>query len=277
MVLAVPGVPSLLGTPLPRVLIPYYHRVYEGGDRSLYELGIRRDLFRKQLSDLQRLYRFVPLDEAIEAGISGRVQHRLASLTFDDGYRDNLTVALPVLQELRIPPTIFLVTGLIGRDERLWYDQVKAVCAAAPGPLLRLPREIGGETFPIRDEAARQRAVLMLLDRLKEQDDATRRIAVAQLVDSVEAGARRDDGSDTLLSWEDARAMEAQGVRFGSHTVTHPLLTQIRDRAMLIEELTVSRRTLEENLTHPLPLLAYPGGANSREVRAAAREAGSGT
>src|SRR5207237_10086115 len=46
------------------------------------------------------------------------------ALTFDDGYRDNLTHVAPILKRLGLPATIFLVTAYIGTPNALWFDRV---------------------------------------------------------------------------------------------------------------------------------------------------------
>jgi len=76
-----------------------------------------------------------------------------------------------------------------------------------------------------------------------------------------------------LLTPEDMREMEAAGIEFGSHTVTHPHLTRSTD-AELADELSRSREILGSIVARPLPVLAYPYGDVDQRVKAAVREAG---
>lgn len=244
-------------------------------EQPICQLGIQREIFRSQLIDLKDLFRFTPLLEALEAGVSGSPGEDLASLTFDDGYRDNYTCALPVLRELGLPATIFLVAGLIGTTERLWYDQVKVLLERLDGPSLPLPICLGGGSLEFgADLTGRRRAYSVLVGKLKECDDGVRRRALHELSTRHASLLAPEDGRDRLLTWEEARSMEEQGVSFGSHTMGHPLLPRVSDDEILRKEIAESRELLADRLRSPLPVLAYPGGAFSERVARMTREAG---
>ena len=73
------------------------------------------------------------------------------------------------------------------------------------------------------------------------------------------------------MTWEQLRSLASAGWEIGSHTATHPHLTEIGDGA-LEEELTRSKAVCEERLAAPCTSLAYPyGDVDSRVVAAAAR------
>jgi peptidoglycan/xylan/chitin deacetylase (PgdA/CDA1 family)/ubiquinone/menaquinone biosynthesis C-methylase UbiE len=260
--------------PSPRIVLFYYHRVFDIDVQPVYQLGIGREYFRRQLLDLGRVYRFVPLKEALEAARAerGPKDRDICCITFDDGYRDNHDVAFPVLRDLGIPATVFVVAGLIGTQELLWFDQVKQAVEKAPGPLLRLPAALGGGSLDVSSPRSRRTALHDLLGRCKDLDDETRRAAVESIVAEMDQPLDRE--RDALLSWAEVRAMEAGGVRFGSHTLSHPILPRIEEPAVLREELAGSLRILKEHAAHPLPVLAYPNGDWSPRVVEAARECG---
>jgi peptidoglycan/xylan/chitin deacetylase (PgdA/CDA1 family) len=84
----------------------------------------------------------------------------------------------------------------------------------------------------------------------------------------------RISGPDpSFLTWPLLDALERRGIEIGSHTVAHRDLTTLSDRDLLAD-LRTSRRTLERELGHPVPWLAYPFGAYDERVEAAARRAG---
>jgi peptidoglycan/xylan/chitin deacetylase (PgdA/CDA1 family) len=76
--------------------------------------------FERQLRWLSLGRRVVPLEETLQAG--GR---RFAAITFDDGYQDNLTVALPMLEKFRLPMTLFVVAGFLGRAGYLSEQELR--------------------------------------------------------------------------------------------------------------------------------------------------------
>lgn len=80
------------------------------------------DNFTRQLSALRRVTNIVPLESALDAIAGGRpLPPRAVAITFDDGYRDNLTLGVPVLQRLKIPATIFLVPEFLSGRVHAWW------------------------------------------------------------------------------------------------------------------------------------------------------------
>ena len=77
--------------------------------------------FEQQLRWLSRRRRIVPLSETL----SGREKDHLVAITFDDGYRDNLTVALPLLEKYSLPMTLFVVAGFVDRDGYLSEEELR--------------------------------------------------------------------------------------------------------------------------------------------------------
>jgi peptidoglycan/xylan/chitin deacetylase (PgdA/CDA1 family) len=75
------------------------------------------------------------------------------------------------------------------------------------------------------------------------------------------------------LSWDGLRALVERGHEVGSHTASHPFLSQISARE-LRRELVDSRERLEAGLGRPCRFLAYPYGDHDERVREAARQAG---
>jgi peptidoglycan/xylan/chitin deacetylase (PgdA/CDA1 family)/glycosyltransferase involved in cell wall biosynthesis len=97
-----------------------YHRVTEADD----VLAISPDQFRRQLETvLERGLKPIRLDRALEL-LQEPISERYVSVTFDDGYRDNLENALPILEDLGVPATVFIVSGTVdGRSGFHWYGR----------------------------------------------------------------------------------------------------------------------------------------------------------
>lgn len=102
-----------------RVLTLYYHRVNVlENDYNL--LCVSPIKFRQQMLYLKHNYQIVRFEEDWNLLDSNAV-----AITFDDGYLDNLEYALPVLEELEVPATIFVSTGTIEQDKELWWDELE--------------------------------------------------------------------------------------------------------------------------------------------------------
>ncbi|HYA66720.1 MAG TPA: polysaccharide deacetylase family protein [Burkholderiaceae bacterium] len=141
---ALPWLPgALLARNLrPGIRILMYHRVRATGEFD--QLSVHPDRFEQQMDWLRRSGRVVSLDETLAAVQSGKIEQQAFAVTFDDGYLDNLQVALPILKAHRIPATIFITVAFCDQTARharypndagrlhLDWDEVREL-AAQPG------------------------------------------------------------------------------------------------------------------------------------------------
>lgn len=188
------------------------------------------------------------------AGAPGR-KIKIA-LTFDDGWRDNFTTALPVARAHGLPMTVFTCPALAGSNSPFWPERVAA--------LLRAIRP-----------AARQAELELIVEHLKKFTPEKRERWMEDFSNST-AGqtvrAERFDG-DSTLSWEEIGKMDRAGVTFGSHTHTHQILTTLPSTAAR-REVRESKAALERALGKSCDSFAYPNGEWSAEIRRILAEEG---
>lgn len=257
-----------------------YHRVLDmeeedafPGDPELVSASVA--CFRRQMVTLKRHWSPIPLVDAVKGVELGqRLPPRSVVVTFDDGHGDNYTHAYPILKELGIPATIFLSTGYIGTDNVFWFDRVCTLFYMAPAGTHRVTPLVSPVT--LGSVRSRRDAAQAMLEALKQLPDDQMRTAVAELESRFGAHAPVHKTRAENLTWDQVREMSPNGVHFGSHTVTHPILTRT-DAEQLRHELTASREAIERNTGQPCDILAYPVGkpyAYSREVIETAKACG---
>jgi peptidoglycan/xylan/chitin deacetylase (PgdA/CDA1 family) len=100
-----------------------YHSISSPPEPLLADADISPERFEQQLRWLSRWRQIVTLDETLHSSSS----RRLVAITFDDGYRDNLTVALPLLERFQLPVTLFVTAGFIGRDGYLSESELREI------------------------------------------------------------------------------------------------------------------------------------------------------
>jgi peptidoglycan/xylan/chitin deacetylase (PgdA/CDA1 family) len=167
----------------------------------------------------ERGYRCLSLDEAVNRIEAGDRSERFAVFTLDDGYRDNLTDALPVFARHEAPFTLYLTTGLPDGTAEIWWvaleriiDQVEEIEANLPG---------GARRFPTRTAEEKQTAwkgVYWPLRQLPEADlrAEVRRLASLHGID-VAAITR-----ELALSWDEVRRLAAHPLAsVEAHTAAH--------------------------------------------------------
>lgn len=234
-----------------------YHKVQRRPVGLWGEPVINVDAFDQHLSYLARNFEVVPMSTLVN-GLKGltRLPSRAVAITFDDGYRNNLVLAAPVLKRHRLPATFFITTGVIGTNEWSWPYELEEM-------FLRYPLEQLGPAAndPIIShlcslELPKQVAVAACVEYLKQLPHPR----TLQVVQALRQVAPVDvDDENRFMSWDDVRALAADGFEIGSHTVSHPILTRtaLEDAE---RELAQSREDLEREVRVRPWLFAYPNG-----------------
>jgi peptidoglycan/xylan/chitin deacetylase (PgdA/CDA1 family) len=217
----------------------------------------------------------VSMDELHERLVQGRFDRRFAAFTFDDGYRDNLDYALPVLREFDAPLAVYVASDFADGTGRLWWTALEAVIAKAE----QIDVSIGNSELRLdaTTPAAKQAAFDRLHDWLRAlpgEHDLKREIeALCTTYDvDMEALCR-----SLCLSWAEVKTFAADPlVTIGAHSVSHcNLAKQAEDIAA--QEMAASRARIERVLERPVLHLAYPYGdreaAAEREFALAASAA----
>jgi peptidoglycan/xylan/chitin deacetylase (PgdA/CDA1 family) len=226
--------------------------------------------FVRRLQHLQKSYRFVSLDEALEDGDHIRTD-RVAVLTFDDVYADFAQVIQPLLQELGIPALFYVITSGLEQKELLWYDKVYS--AAIGTDLLSVTIEgLGGIEFSFRDVKSKRQSAVDICGLLWLIEPTERDEVIAELVDKIGPGPLTPD--DLYLSTETLIELARNhNVIIGSHTVTHPNLLKLSDREVE-SELSDSKATLESLVGYAIKHLSYPNGLADKRIKEIARQCG---
>ena len=120
-----------------RPVVLLYHGVTSqtppAGIENFHGKHVAASNFSKQLDWLKKNFDLVPLS-TIENMVLGKTspKKRLCAITFDDGYRNNFQVALPLLTERNIPATFFLTTNFIEHNQPLWIDRLEYIIDQFP-------------------------------------------------------------------------------------------------------------------------------------------------
>jgi peptidoglycan/xylan/chitin deacetylase (PgdA/CDA1 family) len=267
------GLPVVLG----------YHRVVE--DFATHAaarpgMTISRRVMAQHLDWLARHFRIVPLDELGRrlADGAGRGQP-LAAVTFDDGYQDVYEHAFPLLRERGIPAAVFVVTDLIGTSAVPLHDELYLLLARATATGCAATRDLGrflhglgvapSDPDTLAGAWSPFAATRRLLRALPQRD-------LRVVADALRAHVEIDEQTRTalrLMTWEMLAEMARAGITVGSHTRSHPVLTNETAQTVLAE-VAGSRQALERALGIPVRHFAYPGGHFNRGVVRAVADAG---
>ena len=261
----VPALDRVLGWTLsvadrrPGLSILLFHRVLPAADP--YRPGdLTAEQFEAVAGMLARNFAVMPLDEGIERLGKNALPPAALSITFDDGYRDNLDVAAPILAARGMVATFFVATGFLDGGW-MFNDRIIEACKATTRTSAKLP-VAGLEAMDLGAEQDRVAAAHAIISNVKYLPVDQRSAMVDQLEDQLEIRLQRGP----MLDPTGVRRLRELGMTIGAHTVTHPILAKV-DHRQARTEIFGSRTYLSELLREPIRLFAYPNGRPGQDYR----------
>jgi peptidoglycan/xylan/chitin deacetylase (PgdA/CDA1 family) len=242
----------------PRLSIVIFHRVLPQPD-PLFPGEMDAAQFDALCGQLARCFRVLTLRDAMAAMDEGRLPRRALVITFDDGYADNATIALPILQRHGLKATFFVATGFLDGG-RMWNDTVIEALRRTTRPSARLP-ELGLDELPLHTPTLRRAAIDRVLPVVKYMNLADRERALASLQVALGQPSLPDD---LMMTSEQVRQLHAAGMEIGGHTVRHPILRAVSDDEAS-REILEGRDHLQAILGAPVESFAYPNGGPDKD------------
>ena len=200
----------------------------------------------------------VSLDEMHRRLSKGDFSRRFVCLTFDDGYRDTLQNAYPILKAAGMPFAVFVATSFPDRLGELWWLALEAVIAR--NDRVGLMIEGRNQTFDCATTAEKR----ALYDELywwvrKRQTEDELRAFVRNLAACYSVDIKAFCG-ELCMGWEELATLAADPlVTIGAHTVNHAMLAKLPKEAVR-SEMDLSRSVIEAALSVRPQHLSYPVG-----------------
>ena len=243
-----------------RLSVLAYHRVLATPDPLLPGEPSAEE-FEHRMRWVKANFNVLPLGEAVHALREKRLPRGALCITFDDGYADNYSVALPILLRHGLPATFFVATGFLDGG-CMFNDVVIEAVRGTPSVDLELD-DVGLGRHPLGSDEQRSRAIDRILARLRYFEPERRRRVALEI--AHRAGIRVP--THLMMTSEQVRRLHAAGMEIGAHTVTHPILAEI-PLARARHEIDASRVRLEQITGTRVRLFAYPNGKPRRDYHA---------
>lgn len=273
---------SLLRHFVDRGIILLYHRITDD-DNDPWGMNVSPARFAEHMETLAAEVEALALSDAVRSLTSRRALERFVSVTFDDGYADNLTVAKPILTRLGIPSTMFVPTTYVDSGEEFWWDKLQRLVlepsTLPPEVVLHISGmehrwQLGAFERYDQSTANEHRAwrvwvhppterhqLYLALHRLllplsyAEQHEVLDALAAQRATDVPEVVRHR------VLSADEVREfVEPEQFDVGAHSKTHPVLSKLSVGDQRLE-VRGSRKRLEDIIGGPVTTFAYPYGA----------------
>lgn len=255
----------------PRAAVLMYHRIAEPRNDP-WDMCVTPDHFRQQVEVLRERCEVVPLERLKERLASPR-RKPLVSITFDDGYRDNLLVAKPILANAGLPATVFLATDYLDSGIPYWWD-ILADLVTEPSLPASLSVSAGGREMAWAG-SNRSQLLATLWEWLVDMPAEARDEALRMLCSWAGHQPAFDPMRLPMTRQQVAHLIDEGMIGIGCHTAGHPRMTTLDHDACLDEVLRSRTVCMALGATEP-GLFAYPYGEHAALPRSVVQAAGFG-
>jgi peptidoglycan/xylan/chitin deacetylase (PgdA/CDA1 family) len=245
----------------PGAVILIYHRV-ASLPHYPYPIVSTPENFADQMDLLNKHYCPISLIDLADAIERRKIPNRAVVVTFDDGYIDNHTEALPILEAYKIPATIFVTTGNIRVKKEFWWDELEHILLGSANFPYSLEININGEshqwltrTFFEKNQA--RRSIHLLIRPMSNQE---RNGFLTELASHTGQTRGVREVHRSMLVHELKQFARSNYVHIGAHTVTHPILSSLPYEEQYYE-FARSRDELEAITGYPIEVCSYPYGS----------------
>lgn len=266
-----------------RAVVLMYHRILNEEDMAATPttsgIIVSKKTFQKHVKFLTRYFNIIDY-EAFSNSIKNHTpfRNKTCLITFDDGWYDNFTTALPILKSHNCPALIFLPTNYIGTGEQFWQEKLTSLLKTAVDNIpatnnlldsIKYTSKIHGTAIDKKD------TISLFVSSLKEQSENNIRKIISDIASQLKklSISLPENTNDKFINWKQAKQMNKSGFTIGSHAVSHRLLDRLSEDELEFE-LVKSKELLEEKLSTTISTIAYPNGNHSETTKSATRNAG---
>jgi peptidoglycan/xylan/chitin deacetylase (PgdA/CDA1 family) len=245
-----------------------FHRVSDERD-NLWP-PMKPLLFEKIIRLLTRDFHVVSLEEWLQEKYKRPSHKKLVTILFDDGYKDNIEYAAPILKKYNCPASFYVVTDCIEKNIPTWTYLLDHALQQTRIPDLVLDFE----------QTPEELKKIALTDKplLRKIKPWMKRLPNAQRVQALNSILQQCNDVRTpqnkMMGWKDIHQLQQDGFCIGSHSHTHPMLAALEDEKEIKEELGHSASIIQQKLGKAPLTISYPIGSFDERVTRLAVETG---
>ncbi len=259
----------------PELMVLMYHRILPQDDpRALREepgMMVTPDTFRMHLEQVKKYFNIVNLADWVATKEAGKqLPDKACVISFDDGWLDNYQFAFPILKDLQVPATIFLVADMIGTQQSFWPERLANIMTtiATNHPQHWSHAELAwlqpDGCYQFNENPPSSEEISALIASLKTYSDHEmhKRLTHIEEVLLLET----NDNPASLLNWQQVDEMLASNlITIGSHTCNHIRLNDSIPTDQMRDEIINSKLLIEKHIGKPVNTFCYPNGDHCPE------------
>jgi len=271
-----------------KAVVLMYHRVLTADESrqtaSHPALIVERETFARQMALLKKRFAVLSIEEFAERLENNRpLPPSACVVTFDDGWKDNFSNALPILRAHDLPSLVFLPFDYIGSGALFWQETLVHLLMRVVDETRRDPSRRGeftalldpvGLAWLLDSDERELRPRIIEMVSAKKQLGRERLDSLArQLATMLDVRLDQLSDVDGFIDWSQVEEMRRHRVSFGGHGIKHHLLTMVSGECA-DDEIHGSKDALERRLQPTVATFSYPNGYHTPEIATKVRKAG---
>ncbi len=251
-----------------KALILYFHGICNDDFKLLRgydeERHLPRSLFRDQVKYLKKKgYDFATMSKLVELLEKKQNIRKIVSLTFDDGFRNVVENAYPIMKDLNAKGCFYVVSDLIDAKKLLWTDHVETVLRNSKDGVFEFRFNGKPINYKLDSKASQINAIKDIKTRLRNISEKERK----QHLQQFDLKSADDVPKEFIFaSWEQIRYLDKAVLEVGSHTRNHPNCANLNSHQEFQEEITDSRAEIGERVGYTVNHFSYPAGSFNDKV-----------
>lgn len=225
---------------------------------------IQQEVFYKQIDFLKKNCSILSMDEVVEISMLKKTWPKNpVALTFDDGFKNNASIAAPILKNLDVPATFYICPGMIGGDEIFWVDKVEACINLTKEKSLTIDLN-GSVEFFLESHQSRINAVQKIKNFCKSVNQHQKDTIISELIykSNINPGYSHAENYH-IMNWDEVSFLNKSNLFIiGGHSNKHEIFTK-QNRDEVYQNIKNSLDTLHSKLGQPIKHYSYPEGQSN--------------
>lgn len=235
---------------------------------------VRPEHFDEILNYLKRNFEIVPLEETVLGNYKPTKSKQLCAITFDDGYKDFLEYALPIINKYKVPASLYVITDCVNSNVPPWtylfnHLLLNSKISSLEIDSIEIPDSLKNNSWKNEEEKiACIKRFSPVLKTISDEEKERIMSRVQTQIKDVETP------KGLMLSWDEIKVIKSEGIEIGSHSGNHPALSRHLNLDTVRYELIRSGEEIKEAIGKFPIAISYPFGIYNNEVKKIAKEVG---
>jgi peptidoglycan/xylan/chitin deacetylase (PgdA/CDA1 family) len=248
-----------------------FHRVNPQRDNLWDPMDVK--LFEKCIKYISTHYRVELFEKIVFSEEAMNSKNKYASIMFDDGYKDNIDYALPILEKYNIKASFYVVTDCINKNIPTWTHILEHLFQNTRAKNISLNFNFLPDDLLYKDFIKEQDKIdylSKLKPLLKTISHENRQLVLNKVVESF----ADIELPKLMMDWNDLKQLNKLGHYIGSHTATHGMLGTMINESEIKNELVSSGKEIEKKLGYFPFTISYPVGSFNETTKKISKEVG---